>query len=286
MRKKIFTRLALAAAIGVAAASFGNIAQASHAWGTYHWARTTPQFTLKLGNNLTNSGWTSRLTQASRDWNAGNSAVLNAIVAGSTNSTTCKMVAGTTQVCNASYGSNGWLGLASINASGSHITQGTAKMNDTYFNTATYNNVNEREHVMCQEIAHTFGLDHQSTDGSSQNSCMDYFSNTGANAGSTASTKPNAHDFAELNTIYSHLDSTTTIASTPGAIAASAQQDADVDITNDTASWGSLVRQSANGRSSTYERYNQNGSVTRTHVYWTLEAAQKCPSCDHRRDFR
>lgn len=53
-------------------------------------------------------------------------------------------------------------------------------------------------------------LNHQSTDGSSQNSCMDYFSNTGANAASTASTKPNQHDFDELNTIYANLDTTST----------------------------------------------------------------------------
>src|SRR5262245_37753318 len=52
---------------------------------------------------------------------------------------------------------------------------------------------------MCQEVAHTFGLDHQSTDGSSLDTCMDYFSNTGVNAGSTLSTKPNAHDFQELS---------------------------------------------------------------------------------------
>ena len=47
----------------------------------------------------------------------------------------------------------------SINSS--RISRGTAKMNDTYSDTATYNNPNEREHVMCQEVAHTFGLDHK-----------------------------------------------------------------------------------------------------------------------------
>jgi hypothetical protein len=286
MRKKIFKRLALAIAVGAACASAANLAQANHAWGNYHWARTTPQFTLKLGNNLTTSAWSARLTQASGDWNAGNSPILTAIVGGSTSARTCKMVAGTTQVCNASYGNNGWLGLASINVNGDHITQGTAKMNDTYFNTSTYNNVNEREHVMCQEVAHTFGLGHQSEDGSSQNSCMDYFSNTGANAGSTVSTKPNAHDFSMLNTIYSHLDSTTTVASTPGTVGSAARGGVDVDITEDPASWGALMKQSANGRSSTYHRFNQDGSVTLTHVYWTNEAAASCPSCDHRRNYR
>jgi len=188
------------------------------------------------------------------------------------------MVPGTTQVCNARYGNNGWLGLASINlASGtSHITQGSAKMNDTYFNTATYNNTNEREHVMCQEVAHTYGLDHQSTDGSSQNSCMDYFSNTGGNAGNSVSTTPNRHDFDELNTIYSHLDNSSTVA----AIAVPTSPVS--DVTNDPSTWGYLMSQSKNGRSTTYERINSDGSKTVTHVYWTIEAAASCSGCDHR----
>jgi hypothetical protein len=150
-------------------------------------------------------------------------------------------------------------------------------MNDTYFNTATYNNPNEREHVMCQEVAHTFGLDHQSEDGSSQNSCMDYFSNTGANAGSTVSTRPNAHDFEELRIIYGHLDATTTLA----ALTTPAASTSDVDDDNPN-SWGQLMSQSPNGRSSKYEKVNRDGSVTATHVYWTLETAASCPSCDHR----
>lgn len=285
MRKQILKQLALAIAIGAAGVSASQVALASHAWGNYHWARTTPQFTLKLGNNLTTSAWTARLNQTSNDWNAGNTPVITAVVSGGTTSQTCKMVVGTTQVCNATYGNNGWLGLASININGDHITQGTAKMNDTYFNTATYNNVNEREHVMCQEVAHTFGLGHQSEDGSSQNSCMDYFSNTGANATSTVSTKPNAHDFSLLKSIYAHLDSTTTVATAPGP-APSARGGVNVDINDDPNSWGALMKQSANGRTSTYQRHNDDGSITLTHVYWTNEAAESCASCDHRRQFR
>ena len=271
----------MAAAAGLAGlAAFVNVALATNSWGGYHWARTTPQFTLKLGNNLS-ADWQLHLSGASSDWNspATSTPLMTAIVAGQSNKR-CSMVAGTTQVCNSTYGNNGWLGLASINITGGvHITQGSAKMNDTYFNTSTYNNVNEKRHVMCQEIAHTFGLDHQSTDGSSQNSCMDYFSNTGANATNTASTRPNLHDFDELNIIYAHLDSTTTVAQTT-----SLSSKADVDVNDDPNSWGKLVSQSNNGRSSTYERYNNDGSKTVSHVYWSLEASANCPSCDHRYD--
>ena len=275
-------KLVAAITVGLACSALSSVAFANHSWGGYHWSRTTPQFTLKLGNNLTAADWKSHLAQSSSDWNSGNSAVLTAIVGGTSNKR-CSMVAGTTQVCNGTYGNNGWLGLASINITGgTHITQGSAKMNDTYFSSATYNNPNEKLHVMCQEVAHTFGLDHQSTDGSSQNSCMDYFSNTGANATSTLSTKPNQHDFDELNFIYSHLDSSTTVAAIAAASAAHGAAKADVDVTDDPNSWGQLVSQAPHGRSSTYERYNNDGSKTVTHVFWTVESAENCPSCDHR----
>lgn len=134
---------------------------------------------------------------------------------------------------------------------------------------------------MCQEIAHTFGLDHQSTNGSSQNSCMDYFSNTGANATSTLSTTPNYHDFEQLAIIYGHLDSSTTVALTTARTAASASDNNDEE---DPKNWGVLMRQSGNGRSSTYERSDRDGTKLVTHVFWTIESAAKCPGCDHRYD--
>lgn len=256
---------------------------ANHSWGGYHWARTTPQFTLKLGDNMS-SAWKPYLSKASSDWNSphtwgwnGAQPLLTAVVTGQSANKRCRMVAGTAQVCNGTYGFNGWLGLASINITGGeHITQGSAKMNDSYFNTSTYGNPNEKQHVVCQEIAHTFGLDHQDESGISLNTCMDYFSNTGANAGSTRSTTPNYHDFEELAIIYNHLDSTTTVASSAASSGA--------DISDDPNSWGQLMSQSRNGRSSVYERFNGDGSKTVTHVYWTLEAAENCPSCDHRFD--
>lgn len=254
---------------------FAAVSHASHSWNNYHWARTSNPFTLKVGNNVT-SNWTTAFNTSLADWS--NSAVMNLTEIAGTGGRNCKMTAGTVQVCNRTYGANGWLGLASINISGSHITQGSAKMNDTYFNTSTYNNPNEKLHVMCQEIGHTFGLGHTSEDGSSQNTCMDYFSNTGANAGSTLSTHPNQHDYDQLASIYAHLDSSTTLAASAGQSAGAA------DTTNDPNSWGQLMSQSANGRSSTYERGNSDGSKTVTHVYWTLEAAERCHQCDHRYD--
>ena len=276
-----FQRSLAVALLGLAGTTLPSIGYAAHSWGTYHWARTANPFTLKLGDNLTTSDWKSKLAQTSQDWNspqifATTSPLLTAIIAGRSGKR-CAMVAGTTQVCNGSYGKNGWLGLATINITGgTHITQGSAKMNDSYFNTASYNNPNEKLHVMCQEIAHTFGLGHTTENGSSQNTCMDYFSNTGANATSTLSTTPNLHDFDRLNIIYAHLDSTSTVAAM-AAVTASASEP-----TDEPKNWGQLKSQSKNGRSSTYEKQNADGTQTITHVFWTVEAAANCPACDHR----
>lgn len=211
MKRLLFLLAAAAACSALTAAP----AQGFHKWGDYHWARTTNPFTVKVGDNVT-SDWDADLRTANGDWDA--SAVLNIATVAGTSNKRCAMKAGTVQVCNGKYGNNGWLGLATINlTSGSHITQGSAKMNDTYFATARFNNPNERLHVICQEIGHAFGLGHTSEDGSSQNTCMDYFSNTGDNATSTLSTHPYAHDYEELEAIYGHLDSSTTLASAPAS---------------------------------------------------------------------
>ncbi len=251
---------------------------ADHDWNNYHWARTSNPFTLRVVDSTT-SIWASQQSTAIADWN--NSSVMDLTAEQGDESSNarrrCVMISGKIHSCNYTYGSNGWLGLASINISGSHITQGSSKMNDTYFNTSTYNNPNEKLHVMCQEIGHTFGLGHTSEDGSSQNTCMDYFSNTGANATSTLSTRPNQHDYDMLASIYAHLDSTTTIAASSASSVPASEE-----VTNEPNSWGQLMSQSANGRSSTYEREHSNGSKTATHVFWTEEVAENCPRCDHR----
>ena len=115
-------------------------------------------------------------------------------------------------MCAKSYGSNGWLGLAQIWISGSHITQGTTKTNDTYFSTSAHNKPEWRNLVMCQEVGHTFGLGHQDEDftNANLNTCMDYTNDP------LSSQHPNAHHFEQLSIIYGgHLDSSTTLAATP-----------------------------------------------------------------------
>ncbi len=240
------------AALSLLVTGFAPPASASHAWANYHWARQSNPFTLKLGNNVS-PAWTGYLSTASGQWSQ--SSVLDtAVITGGTTAKRCRATTGRVEVCSAAYGRNGWLGLASISITGgTHITSGTVKVNDTYFAMAQYNTPDERAHVMCQEIGHTFGLGHTSEDGSIQNTCMDYST-------SPTSTQPNQHDYDQLATIYTHLDSTTTVSS---ASTAGSRQSG-----NAQASWGREVHRSANGRHSTFVRHFADGSTVVTEVTW------------------
>lgn len=246
-----------------ALAAFPTVTSANHSWGGYHWARTSNPFTLKLGDNVS-SAWDAYLGTTSSDWSL--SAVLDTtIVAGRANPKNCRATSGRVEVCNSTYGNNGWLGVAQIWASGGHITQGAVKLNDTYFKTATYNTPAWRNLVMCQEVGHTLGLDHQDENFSNTplGTCMDYSNDPVPNQ------HPNAHDYEELDIIYAHLDSTTTIGQTsltghmPPAMA-------DIDFET-PAQWGKLIRTSHGGRTEVYELDFGGGHKVFTFVIWAEE---------------
>lgn len=231
-------------------------ASASHAWGTYHWPRAANPFTITLADNAATS-WDGFLTKSSADWTL--SSVLDTtIVPGSANPRRCRPSLGIVQVCNYAYGANGWLGLAQIWINGSHITKGSVKVNDTYFVMPKYKNKSEKRHVMCQEIGHTFGLDHQDTSGASLNTCMDYYKNQ--RASDTQSTRPNTHDYNQLVSIYSHFDLISPV-SDPSA-------EFDNLDWNAQAEWGNLAQTSDNGQSSLYVRDLGNGNKVLTYVDW------------------
>ena len=245
-------RLALVIALAtLVAAALPGAVSANHAWGGYHWARTANPFTLKLGDNV-NSTWDSFLVTTSSDWTA--SSVLNTtIVTGGARPKNCRPTSGRVEVCNAAYGSNGWLGVAQIWVSGGvHITQGTVKVNDSYFKSAPYNTAAWRNLVMCQEVGHTLGLDHQDENfnNANLNTCMDYTNNPSTNQ------HPNAHDYEMLESIYAHLDSTSTAGSAAAGSSAA------------PGSWGQLVATEAGGRASVYRLDLADGSFVLTHVFW------------------
>lgn len=194
MKMKMKSKAILSSLVAAALLVSGT-ASANHSWNGYHWSRTTSSFTVKVTNSLT-SDWSGVMNNAVGKW--GSSGVLQFNVVGTgTNRSRCPMSLGKVNICNYTYGNNGWLGLASINLDSSgHINQGSVKVNDSYkssFDAA------EKNHVMCQEMGHTIGLGHTSEDGSTQNTCMDY-------SNSSTSQWPNSHDNAELRIIYQHLD--------------------------------------------------------------------------------
>jgi hypothetical protein len=174
---------------------------------------------------------------------------------------------------------------------GVHIVQGTVKNNDYYFGNSSYayNNTAEMQHVICQEIGHTFGLAHQDESGISLNTCMDYYHNTSAS--DTKSTHPNTGDYDELTCIYDatkngdaishnislpgggsythtcvgsgHTDDTNTVLSSPtnggpgnhGAVV-------------EASGWGRLVASSASGREQTFVLDLADGQRLVTFVIW------------------
>jgi hypothetical protein len=231
-------------------------AGASHSWNGYHWARTANPFTLNVGDNVS-STWDPYLDTTVSDWSVSN--VLNTVkVTGTTNPKPCKAKSGRVEVCNSGYGNTGWLGVAQVWVSGSHITQGTVKLNDTYFNSPTYNSPAWRNLVMCQEVGHTLGLDHQDEIFSNPNlgTCMDYTSDPAANQ------HPNQHDYDQLAALYSHLDGTTTVragSSPPGAQGGF----------ETPGEWGRRVAGSEDPHSvAVYERELGNGQRLITFVIW------------------
>ena len=254
--------------------SLGN-----HSWGNYHWERAENPLILGLGDNV-NSVWDSHLNTATLDWNQ--SVVLDLTVAAGSagNTKRCKAATGEVEICNDSYGNNGWLGIAGISVNGDHIRSGYVKLNDFYFDGSTYNTPAWRLMVMCQEIGHIFGLGHQDENFNNANlsTCMDYTRDPDLNQ------YPNTHDYEELEAIYAHLDGDVVDPEEPppgcfppnsrqcrGALPAAGIL-AEIDM-NGPAQWGRMV--SAHGPMEVYELDFGGGRKVITHVTWTLEAADK-----------
>lgn len=264
---------------------FAVVADANHSWGKYHWDLSTADTEanpLELGDNLTTAAWDSALSGASSDWN--DSVLKNAVAVGQGGSN-CDPTSGRVEVCNDEYGNNGWLGIASIWATRgkeNHIVQGVVQVNDTYFNSEPYNTSAWRNMVMCQEVGHTFGLDHQDEDFYNANlgTCMDYTSDPdGSINGQLDNQHPNTHDYDMMEEIYAHLNSSGegggpgngkgggNGGGNGGGKGKPADVGAGIDLTNPS-SWGQVIREDAQGNASLFMRELPNGQVLITHVLW------------------
>lgn len=247
------------AGIVLVLATLVGAASADHSWGGYHWARTANPLALSLGDNLS-SAWDPYLVTTSADWSF-STVIDTSIVPGTalrhkSPNLDCGSVTGTVQVCNKKYGKNGWLGIASVWVSDGHILKGTTKLNDTYFSMTKYNTPEWKNLVMCQEVGHTIGLDHQDETFTNANldTCMDYTNNPLSNQ------HPNAHDYAMLEEIYAHVDTVAT------ALASTVSAGAEVD--ENPGDWGREVRKSKDGNVSLYAKELKNGDNVFTFVVW------------------
>ncbi|MCH8071617.1 MAG: hypothetical protein IIA09_06690 [Proteobacteria bacterium] len=179
------------------------VSHAEHAWGPYHWARSTSPFDLILINSTTGD-WGDYVSLAVSDWSQSAKLNLQEDTNGSTSKKVrrqCKGGTGKVRICNLAYGQNGWLGIAGISIdSNGHITTGYTKLNDTYFSWDYYKTPLWKQSVTCQELGHDLGLGHQDEvfGNESLDSCMDYQDPPYA--------YPNAHDYEQLETNYSDSD--------------------------------------------------------------------------------
>lgn len=218
----------LFAAVAIAAVA-AQPASANHSWSTYHWPITGENTTFDVYTALTQTYWRSMtdstgptprtadiIDEARRDWGTSSSDpqpgtgtvyknYLKPHFAGTrpqSEARKCNPISGAIFVCSDSYGFRGWLGIASIWLNGSHITQATTKLNESYHNSGTYSSYSWRAAVACQEIGHDFGLGHQNEDFNTDEteSCMEYTNRPLDNE------SPDWHDFQQLQTIYdAHL---------------------------------------------------------------------------------
>jgi hypothetical protein len=153
-----------------------------HSWNGYHWSGSNLNVTVynKVTNTLYN------IPAAVSEWSGLGTPIQPRMT---TSSTTAKITV--------VEGFNPrWLGLATIwlDSSG-HIVKGEVKLNTKLLK--RYGPA-VADHVLCQELGHTLGLDHNHDD---IGTCMNDLT-----AVSNPAPYPNAHDAEELNLIYSHLD--------------------------------------------------------------------------------
>ena len=122
---------------------------------------------------------------------------------------------------------------------------------------------------MCQEIGHTYGLDHQDEDFYNANlgTCMDYTSDPESNQ------HPNQHDYDELTEKYGHLNGVVEDKPKGGGNNGKKPKKAGVGLgqsidLNNPSAWGEAVRFDARGNTSLFERNLGNGQVLLTYVIW------------------
>jgi len=242
-------------AASVAATAISVPAIANHSWDGLHWTRPSgAEVRVTVGDNV-GPQWDKYLLGAVTGWNK-STVIQSSIVPGKTLAVKCQLVSGTIQVCNSTYGVTGWLGLTSVKLSNGHISAMSSKLNDSYFNTPTFNTPGWRQYVTCHELGHAYGLAHQDEDFYNPNigSCLDLPLNVKGNEG------PNAHDYELLLTIYNHAESS--IAAANGATSSN------LEIGNSPKDWGRAIKFDRSGRPTVFVRILSPTERVLTDVIW------------------
>ncbi|WP_343343815.1 hypothetical protein WJT74_08795 [Sphingomicrobium sp. XHP0239] len=181
-------RMVLGLAVAGLAMTGAANAGVGHQWGDLHWGQrgTAPTIPIRYAfSDRSADDWLPVYRTGERNafakWNDDPRSPLILVDRGPArekDSAICDADAGEVLVCAHEYGTaEGWTGIAEIFISGSRISSGTAKMNDSFFAYQdAYDRPGRREFTMCHELGHTFGLAHLDEDFFNPNlgSCMDY----------------------------------------------------------------------------------------------------------------
>lgn len=190
------TRLFQVGATFVLGLTIGTgVVLANHPWlcsgsTAFHWGSRTISF-LSAREESTTSGTVVRNRANYTSAFNGSVTLWNGTLLNLTQSTSGRL-----RLFYDAYGNTGWLGLASLNSvSGCTVTLATSRLNDTFFRDTTRFGQTAVNHVSCQEVGHTFGLQHDRT---RTNTCMNDRILTAGNAISQ-------HDRDQLSTIYANI---------------------------------------------------------------------------------
>ena len=247
------TGIALAAA--ALASTAATPAGARFEAAQYHWPRTSTPVRVQVGDNV-DSRWDSALRLAVADWNK--STFIDSPLVPGTSAGNCKGVAGTIQVCNSSYGRNGWLSLTSVGVSGaSDATEATIRLNDSYFASAPFGH-SSRTAALCRAIGHSLGLADVPAAASAPvtSGCMSPDSWTGDQH------QPGAQSYAALESLYGQVSQAGSMllrANGAGAFP---------EVGEEMASWGEATQFDSYGRPQRFERMDEPGLKTITYVSW------------------
>lgn len=241
-----------------------------------HWRRTSSAVRNIPVLRMLSSIWLTRYSIAMADWRNSAMTKIKPYTYGTyAPPYRCPFYTGYIAVCNGNYGGTGWGGLAFLARDGyGHAYGGWALQNDYYTgygSSATA--VAWRQHIICQEIGHLFGLGHVNEITTNRNvgSCMDYTNDpdggAGGYPGDPNNMHPYSHDYAFINQRHNHIGSLIPGFAAPEADASRVVSEAMKQFDVKTMKgFGRLVFSAKDGNAERYELDLQGGALATTWV--------------------